>query len=152
MRADAETRKVPLRHPFLAAIVLAVFGIGAASAEACSVAVGQRVLLASNAADPDVFVWDAKARMLDYELNSWRTTREVMDHTAIAAPGTLAVVTQCDALIVRSKMMPGLQDAVGLRLLSGPSRGAYGWVPAEDVHTMHVAAAPSPAPHVTRRP
>jgi hypothetical protein len=151
-RVDAETRSVPSRY-FITAIVLALLGAAPVCADACSVTVGQRILLASNAADPDVFVWDAKARMLDFERNSWRNTKDVMDHTAIAKPGTLAIVTQCEAQIVRSKMLPGTQDAIGLRLLSGPGRGTYGWVPAEDIRTMRVAAAAAtPHPRVTRRP
>ncbi len=151
MRIGAETHCVPLRHPVFAATVLALCGFAPSFADACSVAVGQRIMLASNAADPDVFVWDAKARLLDFERNSWRNTKDVMDHTAIAKPGTLAIVTQCEAEVVRSKMLPGLQDAIGLRLLSGPSRGAYGWVPGEDIRILHVAAA-TPHPRLTRRP
>jgi hypothetical protein len=151
MHLWAETHCVPSRHPALAAVALALFGFVPAFADACSVAVGQRIMLASNAADPDVFVWDAKTRLLDFELNSWRSTKDVMEHTAIAKPGTLAIVTQCEAEVVRSKMLPGLQDAIGLRLLSGPSRGAYGWVPGEDIRVLHVAAA-TPRPRLTRRP
>ncbi len=123
-----------------AAIVMLLTASGVADAatspRTCSVTIGQRVVLAAAAPDPDVFVWDARQRMLDYALYSWRNTREVTDHTAIAYPGTVAIVVRCDAEIVRFKTEPGVQDAVGIRIISGPNRGVYGWVVGDEVHKV----------------
>ncbi len=139
------------RLSLAATFLVALVGTAPADAAGCSVAVGQQILLAASEADPDVFVWDTKGRMVDYAMHSWSKARDVMEHTAIAKPGTRAVVVQCDAEIVKSKLVPESEDAVGIRLLTGSARGTYGWVTSEDVRAMHVGTS-SPPPRITRRP
>ena len=102
----------------------------------CRVPVGTRVVLKSAELDPDVFVWDAKQRVVDYAGGYWRDTHDVMVHTLLAKPGTRAVVVQCQPGIVRRGDGSATRDAIGIRILNGPNKGRYGWVTSEDVHEI----------------
>lgn len=95
---------------------------------------GQSVSLKSAEIDPDVFVWDAKARVIQYSSGVWNTTSEVMSHTMLSKPGTRAVVVACEKESVKSRYVNSVLDAIGIRLVTGPNRGRYGWVTSEDVH------------------
>jgi len=123
----------------LAAASLTVLLTGTAVpvfAAACSgLGNGTNVALKSTELDPDVFVWDAKARVIEYSSGKWRTTSEVMTHTLLSKPGTRAVIVSCEKDTVKSKFVNSILDAVGIRLTSGPNRGRYGWVTSEDVYT-----------------
>jgi hypothetical protein len=127
-----------------------------AQAAPCGVSVGRAVALKSAELDPDVFVWDAKQRVVEYAGGYWRDTHDVLSHTLLAKPGTRAVVVQCTAGVVRPKYSADNRDAIGIRLVSGPNKGHYGWVTSEDVHEIdesvrsHVASgtvSASTAPH-----
>lgn len=100
-----------------------------------AVPVGHAVLLRSGDIDPDVFVWDAKQRVVDYATGSWRDSSEVMAHTMLAKPGTHAVVVQCQPGAVH-KEGNDPRDLVGIRLTNGPNKGRYGWVTSDDVHEI----------------
>jgi hypothetical protein len=104
-----------------------------AQAAPCGVPVGHSVALKSNEIDPDVFVWDTKQRVVDYASGRWGDTREVLAHTLLAKPGTRAVIVQCGAGLVHRDGADA-RDAVGIRLVSGPNKGRYGWVTSDDVH------------------
>jgi len=92
------------------------------------------VSLKSAEIDPDVFVWDAKARVIQYATGVWSSTPDVRSHTLLSKPGTRAMVVACDRESVKSKYVNSVLDAIGIRLLSGPNRGRYGWVTSEDIH------------------
>ncbi|MEA2688038.1 MAG: hypothetical protein QOD51_645, partial [Candidatus Eremiobacteraeota bacterium] len=85
--------------------------------------------------DPDVFVWDAKQRVVDYSHGTWRDSSEVMVHTMLAKPGTHAVVVQCFPGAVH-KEGNDPRDLIGIRLTTGPNKGRYGWVTSDDVHEL----------------
>ena len=102
----------------------------------CAAAPGTAVMLKSPDIDPDVFVWDAKVRAVDYAAGHWRDAHEVMTHSLLAKPGTRATVLQCEPAVVRFKYEPDPQDAIGIRLLNGPNRGRYGWVTSRDIHAV----------------
>ena len=72
-------------------------------ASPCGVPVGRVVTLKSVDLDPDVFVWDAKQRVVDYAGGYWRDSHDVMTHTVLAKPGTRAVIVQCNAGAVHPK-------------------------------------------------
>lgn len=91
-------------------------------------------MLKSTDLDPDVFVWDSRERVIEYAAGYWRNTHDVLAHSLLAKPGTRARVISCVAGVVHSKYASERQDAVGVRLVNGPSRGRYGWVTSEDVH------------------
>jgi hypothetical protein len=102
----------------------------------CGVPVGHAVALKSTDIDPDVFVWDAKQRVVDYAGGVWSDTHDVLVHTVLAKPGTRAVVVQCTAGVVHTKYGTDARDAIGIRLTNGPNRGRYGWVTSEDIHEV----------------
>ena len=95
-------------------------------------------MLKSEEIDPDVFVWDSRRRVVDYAAGYWRDTNDVLSHSLLAKPGTRAVVVQCEAGIVKPKYVVEVRDAVGIRLLSGPNKGRYGWVTSQDIHSVSV--------------
>ena len=126
--------------------VLAVFGCtGGADAPRCSIATGGRVMLASDAVDPDVFLWDSRERLVDYTAGDWGNTRQIFTHTLLTEPGTLALVIACFPRAAHSRYVLGDEDAVGVRLTSGPNRGRYGWILSSDAHLEPKAAGQSAA-------
>ncbi|GAC1660143.1 MAG: hypothetical protein NVS4B13_07980 [Candidatus Elarobacter sp.] len=115
--------------------LLCALSVPVQAAAPCGVPVGHAVFLKSGDIDPDVFVWDAKQRVVDYATGYWRDSHDVVAHTMLAKPGTRAVIIQCYAGLVR-KEGNDPRDAVGVRLTNGPNRGRYGWVTSDDVHTL----------------
>jgi hypothetical protein len=107
-------------------------------AAACLAPAGRAVTLKSTYLDPDVLVWDSRQRAIDYAAGSW-TAKDVIAHTLLAKPGTRATVVQCVTAAIRSRFADTEEDAVGVRILSGPNRGRYGWVSGEDVHLIELA-------------
>jgi hypothetical protein len=105
-------------------------------ASPCGIPVGRAVTLKSVDLDPDVFVWDAKQRVVDYAGGSWRDSHEVLTHTVLAKPGTRAVIVQCNAGAVHPKYAADTRDAIGIRLTNGPNKGRYGWVTSDDIHAI----------------
>ncbi len=86
--------------------------------------------------DPDVFVWDSKTRMVQYAAGSWGTIREVVTHTLLSKPGTQATIVACESSSVHSRLSGSIQDAIAIRILTGPNKGRMGWVAGEDVHVL----------------
>lgn len=124
----------------VAAIVL--FGIVSclllplAAAADCSRFTGKRVFLFADNYNPDVFVWDSKQRLLDYEAGSWQIARILLPHALLVRAGTPAVVLGCSANIVHPKYRLAPTDAVGVKVIEGSYRGRYGWVLLDDVHAQ----------------
>lgn len=106
----------------------------------CAAPVGLHVVLKSTDLDPDVFVWDSRQRVIDYSAGFWRDTKDVLAHSLLAKPGTHAAVVQCAPGAVRSKYASAREDAIGIRIVSGPNKGRYGWVTSEDVHAVTATA------------
>ena len=113
----------------LAALVIPV------QAAPCGVPVGHAVYLKSGEIDPDVFVWDAKQRVVDYATGHWRDSHDVIAHTLLAKPGTRAVVVQCATGLLR-KDGADPRDVIGIRMVNGPNKGRYGWVNSDDIHEV----------------
>jgi hypothetical protein len=127
---------------------VAFFGVSAASAfaaDTCTVAPGGRVVLAADAAEPDVFLWDSRTRLVDYVAGRWDSTRAIFAHTELAEAGTQALVVMCVAGIAHPKVGNGDEDAVGVKVLSGRHRGRYAWVLSSDVHRTKPGNAASAA-------
>ncbi len=112
----------------------------ARAAEPCSVTAGQPVVLMSSELDPDVFVWDARQRATDYVGGYYKSANDVMVHTMISKPGTRALVVSCIRGGAQAKFTKRPVDVIGLKILTGPDRGRYGWVTAEDVHVPQSAS------------
>jgi hypothetical protein len=105
-----------------------------AQASPCGVPLGHAVFLKSGDLDPDVFVWDARERVVDYAGGHWGSD-EVLAHTVLAKPGTRAVIVQCTPAAVHTRG-GSIRDAVGIKLVNGPNKGRYGWVTSDDVHEV----------------
>ncbi|HLJ84521.1 MAG TPA: hypothetical protein VKT51_10150 [Candidatus Eremiobacteraceae bacterium] len=125
------------------AALFVVASIAQSSALACATARGKRVELTSQSLDPDVFVWDSMARLINYQSGKF-VTDDVLHHTLLAPAGTRAVVLTCRDRVVHPRFVNGVADAVGVRLLSGRYRGQYGWVVSEDLHMLLGSPAPNP--------
>jgi len=123
-----------LRGLAAAAVVLAAtLRFVAADAAGCRGPHAGRVVLASEAVDPDVFVWDSRDRLLSYAAGQWRDTRAIFAHTLLAEPGTQAVVVSCSEMS-RSALPQGQPGTIGVKMLSGRYRGRFGWVLESDTH------------------
>ncbi|GAC1348995.1 MAG: hypothetical protein NVSMB19_01960 [Vulcanimicrobiaceae bacterium] len=118
-----------------AAVLFAVCGASGAGAAPCAAPAGGRIVLVSDAVDPDVFLWDSKRRLVDYAAGRWGDTRSVFAHTVLAVPGTQAMVISCVAGVAHPKFGKGDEDAIGVKLVNGPYKGRYGWVLSGDVHS-----------------
>lgn len=132
------------------AVVLALCWVGSLrlpAAAACDLRAGQQVVLASTSPDPDVFIWDSRARLVDYAAGVFDNAKAVMAHTTLAKPGTRALVMSCENGIVHPKYADNAFDAVGVRLMTGPYRGHYGWVASEDVHALRADRLPAGQGH-----
>jgi hypothetical protein len=125
---------------FAAAVGAATAAVGADPVP-CAVPVGARVMLRASDFDPDVFVWDAKSRVIDYTAGVWRGVEDVLKHALLAKGGTEAIVVACDGGVVHAKYSGGNGDAVGLKLTTGPNHGRYGWVTSSDIHPQPVNQA-----------
>jgi hypothetical protein len=100
----------------------------------CTVTPGGHVVLESDAVDPDVFLWDSRDRLIDYAAGQWGNTRAIFAHTLLAEPGTQATVVACFPSVAHPKFSTGDEDAIGVKIMSGPHRGRYGWVLSSDIH------------------
>ena len=84
-------------------------------------------------ADPDVFIFDSRVRLIDYSAGRFDEVKAVMAHTLLASPGTRAIVSSCVRNVVKPKYSGDYFDAVGIKVITGPYRGRWGWVSSEDV-------------------
>jgi len=124
---------------------LATPGLGATAAAGalCAQTAGGRVVLESDAVDPDVFLWDSRTRLVDYAAGQWGNTRAIFAHTVLAEPGTRAAVVACVPAAAHPKYSTGDEDAIGVKIMSGPYRGRYGWVLSSDIHPSRTPAGQS---------
>jgi len=118
----------------LVASLLALPALPSSAAPACSMPPGSPAMLASDAIDPDVFVWDSRDRLIEWTGGRWGSSKEVLAHTTLAVPGTRALVVACAPGVARRKYSDVNQDAVGVRITSGQYKGRYGWVLSSDAH------------------
>jgi hypothetical protein len=107
------------------AILLACAGLAQAD---CRFRAGAKIVLYGTTDDPDVFIWDSRFRLRDYEGGSFDEMNALLPHAVLARPGTRAVVENCVSNFVQSKYFTTPDDAVGVRILGGPLNGQRGWV------------------------
>ena len=100
---------------------------------------GEHVLLLSNTYDPDVLIWDSRQRLLDYAAGNWDIKRILLPHALLARAGTRAVVIACRYNIVHPKYRLAPADAAGVLVLSGPYKGRYGWLLADDLRRIRAS-------------
>jgi hypothetical protein len=54
----------------------------------------------------------------------------------LAQPGTEALVVSCAPAAARPEYTATPKDVIGVKVLSGPFRGRYGWVLADDARPL----------------
>lgn len=124
-----------------ATLLCASTAVFADTTQLCSVSVGGHVVLESDAVDPQVFIWDSRDRLIDYTGGAWRDTKAIFAHTVLAEPGTQAMVISCVPSVAHPKFSTDDEDAIGVKIMSGPHRGRYGWVLSSDIHLSRGASA-----------
>lgn len=127
-------RDPTVRLPFALAVGLVAISVAPAFAKPCAAGPGGIVILSSDALDPDVFLWDSRDRLVNYTEGQWGNTRTIFAHTILAQPGTRATVVACYPSATRTKYSNVERDAIGVKIMSGPYRGHYGWVLSSDIH------------------
>jgi hypothetical protein len=125
----------------LAAVALAAAVRPSRADTTCTALPGGRIVLESDAVDPDVFLWDSRSRLVDYAAGEWGNTRAIFAHTVLAPPGTQAMVVACVPGVAHPKFSTGDEDAIGVKVTSGRYRGRYGWVLSSDIRVHRGASA-----------
>jgi hypothetical protein len=105
---------------------------------------GSSVMLRSSDFDPDVLVWDSRQRAIDYVSGNIKSTSEVLVHTVLSKPGTRALIVACDPGSSKPRYSAVAEDTLGIKILSGPHRGRYGWISSGDAHGRAPAQAAAP--------
>ncbi|MEO6912578.1 MAG: hypothetical protein ABI182_00980 [Candidatus Baltobacteraceae bacterium] len=117
------------------AFVICTYAMNALALADCTLRDGARIALYGNSGDPDVFVWDSKQRLLDYSSGTYDVDRMLVPHALLTRPGTRAIVVTCVPNIVHPKFQYAVDDAIGVKILSGSYRGRYGWIKATDMRS-----------------
>ena len=118
------------------ALVLALLFLsvtGTVAGADCHVHGGEHIVLYGTTDDPDVFIWDSRFRLRDYEGGSFDQMNALLPHAVLARPGTRAVVETCVGNFVQSKYFTNPDDAIGIRIVGGPLNGQRGWVLAASI-------------------
>ncbi|HTX55505.1 MAG TPA: hypothetical protein VMD47_00240 [Candidatus Acidoferrales bacterium] len=110
----------------------------------CRVHPNDRVVLYGTTDDPDVFVWDSRFRLRDYEGGTFDQMKALLPHATLVRPGTRAMVESCVADFVQSKYVPQPDDAVGIVITAGPLRGQRGWVIGSAIRQLTSVRARKP--------
>ncbi|HTZ54564.1 MAG TPA: hypothetical protein VMB20_05830 [Candidatus Acidoferrum sp.] len=118
----------------LAAILLLL--VPCAALADCRVHPNDRVVLYGTTDDPDVFVWDSRFRLRDYEGGTFDQMKALLPHATLVRPGTRAIVESCVSDFVQSKYVPQPDDAIGIVITAGPLRGQRGWVSGTAVRPL----------------
>jgi hypothetical protein len=114
-------------HSALFLVFLALLVPGVALAD-CRVHPSDRVVLYGTTDDPDVFVWDSRFRLRDYEGGTFDQMRALLPHATLVRPGTRAVIESCVSNFVQPKYGTLPDDAIGIVIVTGSQRGERGWV------------------------
>lgn len=125
-------------------LLLMLIAGSAGYADQCRATNGMQVTLFGGVDDPDVLVWDSRARLLTYSSGSSDTRKFLLPHALLTRPGTRAVVVNCYFGLVHAKFRMDAEDAIGVQILSGQYRGRYGWVSSADIHGRGIPEAREP--------
>jgi hypothetical protein len=131
--AERTVRAMHRSRTLAASLLVCALATDPSSASACIAARGTHVVLASQAMDPDVFVWDSMQRLTSYTAGKY-VTDDVLRHTLLVSAGTEAVVVTCRDRVAHPRFSGDAADAVGVKLSTGRYRGRYGWVVSLDLH------------------
>lgn len=91
-------------------------------------------MLISSAFNPDVLLWDSRQRLLDYAAGDWSIKRVLLPHAFLIRAGSKALVITCEYNAVHAKYRLAPLDAAGVKMTTGPYKGRFGWLMADDLH------------------
>jgi hypothetical protein len=111
----------------------------------CQVRANDRVVLYGTTDDPDVFVWDSRFRLRDYEGGTFDQMKALLPHATLVRPGTRATVEICVSDFVQSKYVAQPEDAIGIVIIAGPLRGQRGWVLGSAIRELKRGQPQKPA-------
>jgi hypothetical protein len=120
----------------LLACALTLASVNRAFAQ-CDFKGGVKVVLTSEADDPDVLLWDSRFRLRDYNAASFDVSRELLPHARLVSQGTRATVESCVPDFVQLRLQSGADAAVGILVTSGKYKGVRGWVLGTDLRPFH---------------
>jgi hypothetical protein len=120
----------------LLTLALAAASVGRAYAQ-CDFKSGVKVVLTSEADDPDVLLWDSRFRLRDYNAASFDVSRQLLPHARLVSQGSRATVESCVPDFVQLRLVSGSDDAIGILVTSGKYRGIRGWVLGTDLRPYH---------------
>ena len=125
-------------HRVGCALVLALLAaIAAAPAStSCGVHAHERVVLFGAGDDPSVLLWDSRFRLRAYHLASFDESQAMLPRALLVAGGTRAIVLSCIGNFVQPRYGLTLDDALYVKILTGPLHGRSGWVIAADARLM----------------
>lgn len=120
------------------ALVLAVLAVAAAAPAdpVCHLRAPQRVVLFGAGDDPSVLLWDSRFRLRAYHLASFDEAQAMLSRALLVSGGTRAVTLSCIANFVQPRYGLSLDDALFVRILTGPLHGRTGWVIGSDARVM----------------
>src|SRR5580698_3862424 len=118
-------------------LVLAWLSMSVPALSDCRLHRGQRVVLYSTTDDPSVLMWDSRARLREYHGASFDEAQAMLPHALLVSPGTHGDVVTCLPGYVVSPLFTSPDDAVGVAITSGPSKGIVRWVLGSDVRPLH---------------
>jgi hypothetical protein len=116
----------------------------------CRVFRNEHVALYGTSDDPDVFLWDSRFRLREYEGGTFDQMQALLPHALLVPAGSRAVVIDCVHDFVQPKYERRPQDAVGVVILSGAFRGRRGWVIGGAAREMRRREARWASRHVPR--
>jgi len=117
-------------------VLLMLFAGGVTLADCKGVHRLDHVILYGTSEDPDVFLWDDRTKMRDYEDGSFDQQNMLLPHARLLSPGTRAIVELCISNYVEPNYMKSPVDAIGVLIITGPMRGRYGWISSGDIRTV----------------
>jgi hypothetical protein len=117
-------------------VVCLISASGTAWAD-CHVHKGEHVALYSTTDDTSVLIWDSRARLREYHAASFDEAQAMLPHALLVSPGTHGDVVSCIPGYVVSPLFRTPDDAVGVSITNGSSRGAVRWVLGSDVRPLH---------------
>lgn len=92
----------------------------------------ERIVLYGAGDDPDVLLWDSQFRLRAYGVATFDEAHAMLPRAIFVHAGTRAVVIRCLGGFLQAPYGLGLDDAVDVRVLSGPQRGVTGWIAGSD--------------------
>lgn len=102
----------------------------------CRLHPSQKIVLYGAGDDPGVFLWNSQFRLRAYHVATFDEAQTMVLRALLVSGGTRAVVVRCLKDYVTAPYGLGLDDAVDVRITSGPLRGRTGWIAGSDVRAF----------------